>query len=672
LQDIVAQQELSNHPDLIIHEGDYVYAIGALGEILVIDVSDQSAPSVIGELDLDTTQWDGMEYASGYLYVWSANNGFWIIDVRDPAQPTFVSWTDEYSDLHEIAVTDDHLALARDSINGTDIDGVEIYSIEDPESPELLSFIEGYRNPDLFSMTDDLIVIIDWRDEYYNLEIYDISDATNPVSTADVVLVGQSELMSIHGDTLCIYTLDNSLQIYNIAQPSNPILVGQTSFADEFDGARDIMQVRAVDDRVYLSTKATDLIVVDIRTPSSPSTIGWYEIPTSFYSLAAKDTKVYGLGSDQLWIMDTTTPVSRPYRWLLEGLDLSSHVSNVLVYNDYLLVSGSSIPTFVFDNLHLEDPEVVALASIRIDNSTLIDNDFLYAAEFREGIGVYDMSRIDFITRIELLDLPEEVYELQKQGDFLYANTRQNEFYIIDARDEYDLQLLGSYALDDSITQLLADGNLLYVGTQRELVVLNMSLPILPSRVTAVAHNPAVISIAIMDQSLYTLTTTTSSSEIRVFDINNPSAPIEIGQIEFPYRGSSLKSGPDGILYMHTTQQGATAINMSDPSAPVLEKHFSSFQGGYNMAVTETAAYISDGSRGVLVVDITRDCPACRADIDASGVADVFDVFIFLEYFTVGDHRAEFNGDGVLDIFDVFAYLDAFEQCASPRSGSDR
>lgn len=49
-----------------------------------------------------------------------------------------------------------------------------------------------------------------------------------------------------------------------------------------------------------------------------------------------------------------------------------------------------------------------------------------------------------------------------------------------------------------------------------------------------------------------------------------------------------------------------------------------------------------------------------RPDLNADGVIDADDFFLFLEYFAAGDPRADFNDDGEIDANDFFIFLNKF------------
>jgi hypothetical protein len=50
----------------------------------------------------------------------------------------------------------------------------------------------------------------------------------------------------------------------------------------------------------------------------------------------------------------------------------------------------------------------------------------------------------------------------------------------------------------------------------------------------------------------------------------------------------------------------------------------------------------------------------CRADMNADGVLNFFDISTWLNAFNGGDLNAHFTGDGTFDFFDASAFLNAY------------
>ncbi|MCA9297765.1 MAG: hypothetical protein KDA28_01785, partial [Phycisphaerales bacterium] len=65
-------------------------------------------------------------------------------------------------------------------------------------------------------------------------------------------------------------------------------------------------------------------------------------------------------------------------------------------------------------------------------------------------------------------------------------------------------------------------------------------------------------------------------------------------------------------------------------------------------------------------VTVTQDSVevfiTCAADLNADGVADIFDVTMFLNLFDAMDPSADLNDDGLYDFFDVLFFLNTFDE----------
>ncbi len=68
--------------------------------------------------------------------------------------------------------------------------------------------------------------------------------------------------------------------------------------------------------------------------------------------------------------------------------------------------------------------------------------------------------------------------------------------------------------------------------------------------------------------------------------------------------------------------------------------------------------WFHDDSKYLMLATI----PDCPADLNADGVVDADDFFLFLQFFAAGDPRADINNDGVIDADDFFEYLTLFAQ----------
>ncbi|MCC5787728.1 MAG: hypothetical protein JJU33_13630 [Phycisphaerales bacterium] len=99
---------------------------------------------------------------------------------------------------------------------------------------------------------------------------------------------------------------------------------------------------------------------------------------------------------------------------------------------------------------------------------------------------------------------------------------------------------------------------------------------------------------------------------------------------------SWLASGPSVTPQGQATHAGSLYSSVSGPIPPI-----------FNSPTLNSYEIVTCG-------------PISAADLNADGVVDADDFFLFLELFASGDSRADLNGDETIDANDFFIYLNKF------------
>ncbi len=74
----------------------------------------------------------------------------------------------------------------------------------------------------------------------------------------------------------------------------------------------------------------------------------------------------------------------------------------------------------------------------------------------------------------------------------------------------------------------------------------------------------------------------------------------------------------------------------------------------------ELGVFDDDGSGPMIASIVAPTSGPCRADMNADGVLNFFDISTWLNAFNGGDLNADFTGDGTFDFFDASAFLNAY------------
>lgn len=244
--------------------GDLLYlALGGLsgGEqsagLAILDVSDPSAPELLGQWD------DGATYTHGaaivkvhgdHAYLGAMEDGIIVLDISDPGQITFVSgyvpdpdWpgiANYPPNARGMAIRGNVLFLAYDA------GALRAIDISDPGA---LTEIGRHLNPDHPALTNPAynnIALVGDRAyctiDYCGLEVVDISDPAQMVRTAwenpwncfGLSWFGSdghtNELITAAGDSLLFVSgADSELLVYDITEPDTPVLKGGHIFPND-------------------------------------------------------------------------------------------------------------------------------------------------------------------------------------------------------------------------------------------------------------------------------------------------------------------------------------------------------------------------------------------------------------------------------------------------------
>lgn len=78
--------------------------------------------------------------------------------------------------------------------------------------------------------------------------------------------------------------------------------------------------------------------------------------------------------------------------------------------------------------------------------------------------------------------------------------------------------------------------------------------------------------------------------------------------------------------------------------------------------VAELGLFDDDGSGHVIASIVAPFSGPCRADMNADGILNFFDISTWINAYNTGDLNADFTGDGVFSFFDASAFLNEYNQ----------
>ncbi len=150
---------------------------------------------------------------------------------------------------------------------------------------------------------------------------------------------------------------------------------------------------------------------------------------------------------------------------------------------------------------------------------------------------------------------------------------------------------------------------------------------------------------------------------LQLYDLSDPLDPELLGSIDHMHQsGSVTLSG--SVAYITSPGAGVRAIDISDPTNPVEVGTTSAFELAGRVAVDGAVAYTGADGR-VWSLDLSIPMACVRADFaDPAGALDYSDVLGFVAAFAAEEAAADLaEPAGVFDLADVSAFLGAFDEC---------
>ncbi|NIM16544.1 MAG: hypothetical protein GTO45_31410 [Candidatus Aminicenantes bacterium] len=326
--------------------GQYAYAASRYSGLVILDISHPSHPKCVGQLDMDSRVYD-VYVAGNYAYAATYDNGLYIIDIREPATPNLVGHLDtDTSNLYTldgshrdigIFVKSNHAFLAEGR------GGLKIIDISDPSRPCLAGEFYGKGWASGVFVKDDYAYLAS-RSYYPNREdlvkgsfqIIDVSDPSDPFLTGEIV-PGPTDTIDainvyVYEDYAYIADLKKGLQIIDVSNPASPVL------KETFDISGYTKGFHCDGKYAYLTNNEEGVVVVDITNPFAPTLVGSYPMSSSAYGIFGSQQHIYvtDYNEDKVCVFETrdtsslSQQINLSHRNLYFGAD-RSHCTEIQV-----------------------------------------------------------------------------------------------------------------------------------------------------------------------------------------------------------------------------------------------------------------------------------------------------------------------------------------------------
>ena len=212
---VVVSNVQAGSSDISIDGNIAVVGGGRRGGFSVVDISDPTSPVITGRLPIETYS----VFVQGeYAYLGDIESGLWVVDLSNIHFPTVVGWVATETYISDIVVIGNFAYLAEYEF------GLRVVNVSVPESPVIVGSraVHGYAMA--IGGAGDHVYVSDWIGpdteeglktfEFLSyLQVFDVSDSTNPVITGRLETPGLINNVDASGNYLLVADDDPGMTI---------------------------------------------------------------------------------------------------------------------------------------------------------------------------------------------------------------------------------------------------------------------------------------------------------------------------------------------------------------------------------------------------------------------------------------------------------------------------
>jgi hypothetical protein len=473
----------------------------------------------------------------------------------------------------------------------------QVLDISNPANPTLVSEYNTQGDVGDIIVNDSLAYVCN-----AGLAVFNISNPSNPILLAQVWISGGAHMV-MKGS--CCYVLSNAgfVQVVDVSNPNAPQLRASMLTSNEFP-----LAIGASDTDLFVSNYPDLGNALDIYSIARPDTlININTVPEpEFASIITKDTLLFGCIAGGVAIYSIANP-SAPYRVGLEFADslTSPYSSSMAINGNYLYLSDVPVGVYVIDISNPSNPVVIDTLKNVIDASysagaasyAVSLNDGILCSATYNGVFIITVPTPDsLVTAGFFAGGGDGVYDIRLNGNTAMLALGSGGFAAVDISNPGQPAKLGGCGLDGAAFHITTAGNYAYVATGGVWII-DISNPHLPQRISFIPTSNIINDLAVQNNLLFV---TVHDSGTFIFDLTNPSAPVQIGWTGLEGTGIAVQ---DTIAYLAASTGGLVLVDVGNPNHPAeITRILNSASG---LAIRDSVAFVG-ADTGLTAVDISE------------------------------------------------------------------
>jgi hypothetical protein len=260
--------------------------------------------------------------------------------------------------------------------------------------PHLIGDIQIGRTHEVFIDNDYAYVTTNQE-----LVIIDISNRSIPKKISEIKMEGFAPVAIVRDELAYIVNMaSHEFLIANVSNPENPDIIGEYSPDVDWENFNDLMiKLTLVDNYLYILSNALGLMIFNIQDPTNPILIG--ELNTGDYNAGmaiTEDVLFYTNAEIGIKVLNIANR-SGPYQ--IASLDMERGVFDLEIHEEILYVSNYFFGVIILNVSDPLNPRVISSLGETPDEddpprsrAVSGDNTFLAIAKMERGVSFVDVS----------------------------------------------------------------------------------------------------------------------------------------------------------------------------------------------------------------------------------------------------------------------------------------
>ncbi len=580
--------------------GNYAYVADDYG-LTIYDIS--GLPAVIkkkGELLLDEPA-KAVAVAGDYAYVADGFSGLVVVDVSDVTAPFVTDTWDSPGSGEDVAVSSSLAVLA---------DGSSGLAILELQAGGHVSYKNTWSVAGASAQGVTLVGNLAYlANGWDGLRILDLTDPNNPVEEPGINPPDWNEWamdVVVSGDYAYVADRFDGLVVVDLNPPGS--LTPEIAGTADTNGSA--VAVALTGQYALVADSWSGMAVVDVKTPSSPAVVTYYDTPGSSSDLVVAGTLAYIADTQGgLQVADVADPTDPSDAG---GLVTAGTVRDMTVAGSVGYVADGYGGLQLLDLTNPSAPGLFGGCGVDGLATGVVDGDeYAYLTVLGDGLAVVDVATDINNPALETtLPLSGVMYGLSGWGSTLYVAAGPAGLHVVDVSTPTSPLLQSTVSTSADAVAVATDGTYAYVAMGLGgLAVVDPTT----ASVTGTLDGLGYVSAVAVVNGYVILG---AGNVLSVVSVANPAHPNVVGTLaDFgTIRDLAAPRSPappeTAIVYVAAGTNGFLAVDVSDPAAPsVLASRVTVRPAGV-VAVSAKSSTAWTGSKPLLEgIDIA--CPTC-------------------------------------------------------------